>query len=193
MEELIARWGYLAVLLGSVFEGESVVLAAGFAAHRNLLDLPLVMLVAAIGSAIGDQIWFQLGRRFGPRLLARFPKLAPGVAHATALLRRYDTRFIVGCRFIYGTRLAGPIAIGLSGVAPLRFALLNIAAAAVWAIVVAGLGYGFGETIFQVFGHIHHLEHSVVPAIIIAGIVVAVGLHWRRVRRAGAGRRDAGR
>jgi membrane protein DedA with SNARE-associated domain len=183
MEEFIAQWGYLAVLLGSVFEGESVVIAAGFAAHRHLLDLPAVMLVAAIGSAIGDQIWFQIGRRYGQRIVARFPRLAPGVAHASELLRRYDTRFIIGCRFIYGTRLAGPIAIGLSGVAPLRFTLLNIAAAVLWAVVIAGLGYGFGETIFQIFGHIHHLERRVVPAIITAGIVVALALHWRHRRR----------
>ena len=165
---------------GSLFEGESFVLAAGFAAHRHLLDLPAVMVVAALGSAIGDQIWFQLGRHYGQRVVARFPKLAPGVAHASDLLRRYDTRFIIGCRFVYGTRLAGPIAIGLSGVAPLRFTLLNVAAAALWAAAIAGLGYGFGETIFQIFGHIHHLEHYVVPAIIAAGLLGAVFLHRRR-------------
>ena len=180
MSSFIEQWGYVAVFLGSLFEGESFVLAAGFAAHRHLLDLPAVMVVAALGSAIGDQIWFQLGRHYGQRVVARFPKLAPGVAHASDLLRRYDTRFIIGCRFVYGTRLAGPIAIGLSGVAPLRFTLLNVAAAALWAAAIAGLGYGFGETIFQIFGHIHHLEHYVVPAIIAAGLLGAVFLHRRR-------------
>lgn len=180
MENFIAQWGYLAVLLGSVFEGESVVVAAGFAAHRHFLELPSVMVIAAIGSAIGDQIWFQLGRHYGQRVLARFPRLAPGVAHASDLLRRYDTSFIIGCRFVYGTRLAGPIAIGLSGVAPLRFTLLNIAAAALWAAVIAGLGYGFGETILRVFGHIHQLERYAVPAIIAAGLLIAFVLHRRR-------------
>ncbi len=180
MNSFIEQWGYVAVFLGSLFEGESFVLAAGFAAHRHLLELPAVMILAAIGSAIGDQIWFQLGRIYGMRVVARFPKLAPGVAHANDLLRRYDSGFIFACRFVYGTRLAGPIAIGMSGIAPLRFTLLNIAAASIWAVIVAGLGYGFGETIFQIFGHIQHLEHYVVPAIIAAGLIIAFVLHRRR-------------
>lgn len=180
MNSFIEQWGYVAVFLGSLFEGESFVLAAGFAAHRHLLNLPAVMVIAAIGSAIGDQIWFQLGRIYGMRVVARFPKLAPGVVHANDLLRRYDSGFIFACRFVYGTRLAGPIAIGMSGVAPLRFTIINVAAASLWAVVVAGLGYGFGETIFQIFGHIHHLEHYVVPAIIAAGLLGAFFLHRRR-------------
>jgi membrane protein DedA with SNARE-associated domain len=183
MNSFIEQWGYVAVFLGSLFEGESFVLAAGFAAHRHLLELPAVMVLAAIGSAIGDQIWFQLGRTYGMRVVARFPKLAPGVAHANDLLRRYDSGFIFACRFVYGTRLAGPIAIGMSGVAPLRFTMINISAAALWAVVIAGLGYGFGETIFQIFGHIHQLEHYVVPAIIVAGLLVALILHRRRLQR----------
>jgi membrane protein DedA with SNARE-associated domain len=68
----------------------------------------------------------------------------------------------------------------MSGIAPLRFTLLNIAAASIWATTIAGLGYGFGETIFQIFGHIQHLEHYVVPAIIAAGVIIALVLRRRR-------------
>ncbi len=55
-------------------------------------------------------------------------------------------------------------------------------------------GYGFGETIFQLFGHIHELERYVVPAIIGAGPIFAFILHRRSLRGADQnGRRGAAR
>ena len=52
-----------------------MLLAAGFAAHRGLLELRWVVALAFVASTLGDQIYFYLGRRHGPRLLARFPTL----------------------------------------------------------------------------------------------------------------------
>jgi membrane protein DedA with SNARE-associated domain len=41
---------------------------------------------------------------------------------------------------MYGLRLIGPIVIGMSAVSPLRFAILNMVGAALWATSVAGVG-----------------------------------------------------
>ena len=41
LEELIVRWGYLAIGFGVFLEGESVVILGGALAHRGLLSLPL--------------------------------------------------------------------------------------------------------------------------------------------------------
>ena len=60
--ELVSHYGYIAVAVGCLLEGETVLLTAGFAAHRGMLDLPAVLAVAFVASALGDQIFFQLGR-----------------------------------------------------------------------------------------------------------------------------------
>ena len=39
MEDFLAHWGYLAVLIGTFFEGETVPVLAGFASHQGYLHL----------------------------------------------------------------------------------------------------------------------------------------------------------
>lgn len=43
---LIATYGYYALFLGTLLEGETVLVAAGYAAHRGLLELPWVIVIA---------------------------------------------------------------------------------------------------------------------------------------------------
>lgn len=142
---LVQSYGLWAVGVGSFLEGESVLLLAGAAAHRGLLPLPGVVAVAALASFCGDQLFFQIGRRWGPALLARFPQLAPRAAQMRALLLRHHLPVILSIRFLYGLRVAGPMAIGMSAVPWWRFALLNALGACAWAALVAGLGYGTGR------------------------------------------------
>ena len=75
LQQLIEQYGYLAVLVGALLEGETILLIAGFAAHRGYLDLGAVIAVAAVGGFLGDQVFFWLGRLRGSSVLARWPKL----------------------------------------------------------------------------------------------------------------------
>jgi membrane protein DedA with SNARE-associated domain len=54
---------------------------------------------------LGDQFYFL----FGARLLRRYPGLAPPIARAHSLLERYDAPLVIGMRFMYGLRTAGPL------------------------------------------------------------------------------------
>ena len=141
--------GLLAVGLGAFLEGESVLLIAGAAASRGHLWLPAVVAVAALASFVGDQFYFSLGRKYGKTLLARFPALAPRAARVDALLARWHLPLILSIRFLYGLRVAGPFAVGMSSVPWSRFLALNLAGAWLWAWLVAAAGY-FGG---QLLGH----------------------------------------
>jgi membrane protein DedA with SNARE-associated domain len=50
LESIIETYGYWALLVGTFFEGETVLVLGGFAAHRGYLTLPWVILAAFIGS-----------------------------------------------------------------------------------------------------------------------------------------------
>jgi len=63
--------------LSAADRSETVLTLAGVAAHRGYLPLTTLIVLAAIGSFIGDQVYFLIGRRFGGGLFARFPKLRP--------------------------------------------------------------------------------------------------------------------
>ena len=67
LHQFIVDYGLWAVLGGTLLEGESVVVLAGFLSHQRLLHLPYVMLCAFAGSFIADQALFYLGRRYRER------------------------------------------------------------------------------------------------------------------------------
>ncbi len=179
MEELIARFGYLAVLAGTFFEGETVPVLAGFAANQGLLRLDLVMLCAFVGSFCGDQLWFWIGRRYGKTWLAKHPKSAAAADKVGRLLDRWGDWFVLSFRFLYGLRAVSPVAIGLSSISALRFAVLNLISAAVWAVAVGSLGYAFGQAIEGMMGRLKVWEHRILAA---AAIALAVYVLHRVVK-----------
>ena len=135
---LIETYGYWAVLGGTLLEGETVLLLAGFAAHRGYLDLPSVIGIAIAGSFLGDQAFFFLGRYQGLKLLNRFPKYAERVGVAQAKLARYHTPLILAVRFLYGLRTVLPFAIGMSSISTSRFQVLNFGGAVLWSLTPKG-------------------------------------------------------
>jgi membrane protein DedA with SNARE-associated domain len=83
---------------------------------------------------------------------------------------------------MYGLRIAGPIVIGTSRVSPLRFAAFNFLGAVLWALLIGGLGYAFGEAIEMMLQDVKHYERAAVIAIVVLG--VAIWLYgWIRRRR----------
>ena len=71
LAHFIATYGYLAVFVGTLLEGETVLVLGGFAAHRGHLSLPVVMVVAFAGSLLGDQTMFWIGHAYGSALVKR--------------------------------------------------------------------------------------------------------------------------
>lgn len=182
LPELVERYGYIAVLVGTFFEGETILVMAGYAAHLGRLSLPWVMVAAFAGSFVGDQTAFFVGHHYGGRLLARFPRLRPGVERAGALLRRVQSPLLLGFRFVYGIRIATPIAAALARVPLLRFVILNAIGAAIWSVVVSSAGYAFGQGLSRVFEHARHLERVILGVLAAAGVCLFL-FHLARRRR----------
>ncbi|UAK23248.1 DedA family protein [Sphingomonas nostoxanthinifaciens] len=179
IDTIIAHYGLLAIFAGAGIEGEAVVITGGVLAHQGLLSLPGVALAAAAGSCCVDQIWFFLGRRFRDHPWIQAMTKRPAFARALRELERRPTGFIFAFRFIYGLRTVSPIAIGVSTVPARRFIPLNILAAALWAPLIAGLGFVFGKMLDP---WLHDLR-GVVLGVMAAVIVVSAGVaawRWRR-------------
>jgi membrane protein DedA with SNARE-associated domain len=186
MKDWIAHWGYLAVLLGTSLEGEAILLLAGLLAQDGYLRLDLVMLCGFVGSVGADQAWFWVGRRYGRRWIERHPGRAVGLRRVTALLDRWGAGYVLIFRFLYGLRTISPIAIGLTSIAATRFTLLNVAAAALWSVVVSGLGYLCGGAIEGFLQSLGPWQRA-AATIGMIGLVVAVlfVLEWRFLRAQG--------
>jgi membrane protein DedA with SNARE-associated domain len=181
MDEVVANLGYLAILIGTFLEGESVLALGGVAASYGYLSYPKVVGVALLGAFSGDQVAFYLGRRFGPAILARNPKLAVKAARVQALVRRWDAPAVILLRFMYGMRIAGPIVIGSCGISPWRLAFFNFIGALIWAPLIAGLGYVAGQALERWIGRLQHVQLALLMLVALAAVAWTL-IHFLRRR-----------
>lgn len=180
MDDLISQFGYVAVFIGTFLEGETILALAGLAASNGYLSFGGIVAVAVVGAFLGDQLFFFIGRRYGERVLARFPSLAAKAPRVQAILRRWDAPVVIVLRFLYGLRIAGPIVIGSCGISPWRLALFNFIGALIWAPLIAGIGYVAGHAIQQWLGRVHHAQIGLLMLVVLAGMIAWCVVQWRR-------------
>jgi len=115
------------------------VVTAGSADPR----IALLIVVAAAGAFLGDNLSYLIGRRFGPTAERRFfstPKGRAARQWAERSLKRYGTQLIIVCRFIPGGRTAVTLTCGLTGYPRKRFVAGTGAAAVIWALYAFFIG-----------------------------------------------------
>ena len=178
IEELIAAYGPLAILLGAAFEGHTAVVIGGALAHHGTLSMGVVFGAGALGSGVLDHLLFVLGRRFRHTAFVQRFVVKPGFAKSLQLIERYPNGFILSFRFFFGLRAAGPVAVGVSQVSHWRFAILNALGSFIWAGLFAGFGYALGPaamTVLETF-----TPHAAPIALVGLGLLtVAALIVWR--------------
>ncbi len=172
LTSIISLYGYPALFIGTFLEGETILVIAGFLAHKGILFLPWVILFAFLGSFAGDQLFFFIGRKKGISFFEKRENWKPKIEKASRLIEKYNTWLIVGFRFLYGVRTVTPFMIGTTTVPVKRFFILNMIGAIIWAIAVGFLGYLFGRVFEDVLGNIKQFElWGIVAMIAIAGLI----------------------
>ncbi len=183
-------WTYVAILLVAAVDAffplvpsETMVVAGGVLAANGDLSLPLLVLVAASGAIIGDNISYAIGRTVGQRLR---PRLFGGrrkrhLDRADRLLRERGGYLIVIARFIPGGRTATTFAAGLLRMYWPRFLSWDILAGIIWATYASLIGF-FGGKAFE-----DDPLRGIILALVIAfAIAAGVELYrWLRQRRRG--------
>lgn len=181
--EFLKEWGYIAVFLGSLVEGESVILAACFMAHLGYLSLIKIMIVAFCGTLFADQTLFYVGRYYGSALIQKFHCLHAPANRAFTLLHKWDIWFILSFRFIWGIRTISPVVIGSSGITPQRFTPLNLAAAIVWTLISCIGGYMLSGFIEEVGFHLFKRYFGLFTIGVILLIILIVALkRWTKTK-----------
>ena len=185
LAHFIREYGYLAILIGTFLEGETILVLGGLAAHLGLLELPWVMVAAFTGSFTGDQLYYYIGRRYGPRIIAKRLSWQASADKVYKLLHRHQNFLILTFRFYYGLRNVTPFAIGASQVSRLRFFVLNFIGAVVWAIALGWIGYLFGEAFRLFIADVKHYGMIAVGVLVLVGAtiwIITLVRHRRRSR-----------
>ncbi len=177
IESIIITYGYPAVLIGTFLEGETVLVLAGFFAHRGYMNLAAVMALAFAGGFFGDFTFFMVGRLYGSRIIEKRPRLQSNMDRFNRLFSRFGGPLIIALRFLYGLRIVGPVIIGASGMKTYRFILYNVLGALIWAASVGSAGFFFGRALDLLLKDMKRYE------LLVIGVALATGAAIYLIKR----------
>ncbi|KPK67873.1 MAG: hypothetical protein AMJ84_12195 [Acidithiobacillales bacterium SM23_46] len=182
LESLLTTYGYPILIVGTFLEGETVLILGGVSAHLGYLSLDLVIACGFCGTFLGDQLYFFLGRRHGSAFLARYPSRRARADRVLHLLGKHQNLVILSFRFLYGLRTVTPFAIGMSKVSYVRFTVLNLVGAGIWAVGISLAGYYFGHAVDVVLGDIKHYELEILASIAVVAVLIWLVRFFRQSR-----------
>jgi membrane-associated protein len=133
-----------------ILPSETAVIALGVAtAGHSDPRIAILVVLAATGAFLGDNLAYLLGRRFAPLVERRFFRGEQGErrrAWAQHALDRFGARIIIACRFIPGGRTAVTLTCGMVGYRRRSFVAATACAGAIWASYAFLIGRVGGRT-----------------------------------------------
>lgn len=182
----LLAFGEAAAFVGLLLPGEIAVLLGGVLASQGRVSLPLMLVTVAVAAIAGDSTGYEIGRRWGPKLLDRPAARRHGrtIREAERYLRDRGGLMIFLGRWTSVLRAVVPALAGMSRMSYGRFFVFNVIGGIAWAVVFTMAGYAAGES----YGYIESATgwgSWVLTGLVVAGF--AVGWVVRRRRRAPAG------
>ncbi len=172
--QLIQQYGYLAILLGTLLEGEIFLALGGVFARQGLMNMWGVIAMAIAGSFLSHSLMYGLGRWQGLTVVQRFPKLQAGYPKAYALAQRFGPACIFIVQFLYGMRLVTCLVLGTLRLRTGPFIVWQLVSCTVWALGMAVAGYIFGAAIQYLVSRLEIL----LTVVIAVGIGLVVAYRW---------------
>lgn len=185
----LLAFGEAAAFVGLVLPGEIAVVLGGVLASQGRVSLPVLLVVVAVAAIAGDSAGYEIGRRWGPKLLEF--RTARRHAHTIAEAERY-LQDRGGLMIFLGrwTSVLRAVVPGLAGMSRMpygRFFVFNVLGGVAWAVAFGLAGYAAGESY-------HYIESAtgwgswVLTALVIAGFGIGWVVRRRRQARLLAGR-----
>lgn len=129
-------------------------LSAGALAGAGRFGLMETLLIAVLGCLLGDQVWFEAGRRRGERTLGLLCLFGSDPSRYVRLARssfeRSGLTILLGTKFFPCLDTIVPSLAGMTGTSRSRFLAFDAAGATLWAGAYLGIGFVFAEQLDRV-------------------------------------------
>jgi len=191
LQHFLSTYGYWAVFFfvaiestGIPFPGETMLLIAAIdAGITHHLSILLVIVAAASGAILGDNIGFWVGREGGFRLLRRYGRYLhlneSRLKVGLYLFRKHGGKVVFFGRFVAVLRAWAAFLAGTNRMPWPRFLLFNALGGISWATIYGLGGYLLGDNVHRLTGPVG-IIFIVLAVLIIIAFVVFV---WRNERR----------
>lgn len=183
VSDILSNYGYAAIFLVVMLEsagiplpGETILVAGAiYAGTKHGLDIRFVVLAAACGAILGDNIGFWVGREFGGKILTRFgPRIGLDARKQTLgqyLFKRFGGAIVFFGRFVAMLRTFAALLAGINRLGPMEFFIYNAAGGIVWASIFGFGGYLLGQGIEKIAGPVGWIG--------LAGALIGGFFLWR--------------
>ncbi len=181
---LIGQYGYGAVALaigiesvGIPFPGETTLLAAAvYAGTTHRLSIAWVIVAAAAGAVIGDNIGFWIGREFGYPILLRYGRYVRiserRIKLGQYLFLKHGGKVVFFGRFVAVLRALAAFLAGANRMTWRRFLIFNAAGGIIWTVAYGTGAYYLGEQVQRVLGPVGIGMLAVAAVLMIGGFFV---------------------
>jgi membrane-associated protein len=173
------------LLVGFFLPGDTLLLAAGVAAHKGTANIAVLCAGTALAAILGDSLGYLIGRRAGRPLLERRDGLVlnqENLGRATRFYERWGSPTIVLARFVPWVRTFAPLIAGATLMPYRRFLAWNVVGGVVWGVGVPLAAYLVGNAI-------PGFDKYAVAAVLVMVVLSIVPAVWHYV----AARRARGR
>jgi len=200
LRSALSTLGYPAVALfimiessGIPFPGETMLLLASFyAAVDQHLQIPLVIVCAALGAIVGDNIGYTVGRTGGYALVRRFGRFVflkeEHLERAERFFAKHGDKTVFFGRFVAVLRAWAAFLAGVNRMPWPAFLIYNAAGGILWATIYGCLGFFAGRIFHDNFDAVERLARTISWAgagLIVAAVIVAyIVFRVRRKRKA---------
>jgi membrane protein DedA with SNARE-associated domain len=195
LENIVRHYGAFAVMpilaieaIGAPVPGESLLIFASVLAGRGEMSLPALLIFAWVGSVIGDNLGFLIGRKLGRKTVLRYGAKVGLTNERFSKIEityvRYGSATVLFARFFSILRQLNGIVAGILGMSWWRFALFDAVGAALWVTVWVFLPAYFSEHLAFIVTLAHH-KIVVVSFLIAVGLILVVAFFIRRMRETG--------
>ena len=156
----LGDWGYVVIFLGAALEcsvflgvfvpGDGLVLMAGFFAHRDALDLKLVIPTVVVGALVGDSVGYVVGRRLGDPWLrkhgGKFGLNKKRLDRTEKFFKKHAGKAVLLGRSLSLAAAPVPFFAGASRMRYPVFLACDAAGVLIWGVGFSFLGYGLGAS-----------------------------------------------
>lgn len=177
-------FGEAALFVGFVLPGETAVILGGVLAYRHSVSLTVMAMVVVAAAILGDSVGYEVGKRYGARLLRSriFAKHQDAIANGQRSLRNSGGRAVFLSRFTAFLRAVMPGMAGASQMPYRKFLLFNAVGGLVWGLGFTTLGYLAGASYKTLESYAGKVSEAILVIVVVG--VLAVMMRRRRAKAA---------
>ncbi|WP_438767615.1 bifunctional DedA family/phosphatase PAP2 family protein [Kushneria sp. TE3] len=170
-------------LVGLIMPGVVMLTAAASLAGHDQISIVALLLSAFIGAVIGDGVSYWLGRTQRDRLRTWWPfnRYPDWVNKGESFFTRYGALSVAFGRFVGPVRPIIPMVAGMMYMPPMRFLIVNVISALLWAPAYLLPGYYLGRS-WQRLVHLPPGAELLLSMLFFVFIALGFGLSWLRRR-----------